>query len=411
MYFTPKFSRNIHKLIGNLEKDIKQTKKIDLPITENLEDEFRLGTCTFFRCFGNGSDDSLSLVKLGVNNDTIVHYKITCDGFITRSEKKLDSFYIQRRNSARVLEKLPLVIYHNVNVDCMNNILLHIIGITSTYLEKCEVKNISLMFDYPVYHYKIYDCGDCIIFVTGNQGFLVGEILILKIQFQDDRNCEVAEVFRKDLSQIVDSYYHDVRFKEIIEKRVFFQYKTTDKYEDYGCILDLSSGDNLNLPSAFMESGRMLHVVKHSNCELLIMVHCNEVKVLKYLGHGKFKSKQMDFDLRSYTYCTFEFISNRNSQALMVLSKISSREIHVFDLFDLKNKALIYHGSEDKEIHICFNNSGEEIYVFHQNTLSVYFYRSPIKSLLSLAADIVRIIYTETELRQMNLPSGLYQNL
>ena len=62
MYFTPKVNRNNLKLIGNLEKDIKLTKKIDLPITENFEDELRLGTCTFFRCFENGSDDSLSLV-------------------------------------------------------------------------------------------------------------------------------------------------------------------------------------------------------------------------------------------------------------------------------------------------------------------------------------------------------------
>ena len=411
MYFTPKFSRNIHKLIGNLEKDIKQTKKIDLPITENLEDEFRLGTCTFFRCFGNGSDDSLSLVKLGVNNDTIVHYKITCDEFITRSEKKLESFYIQRRNSARVLENLPIVIYHNVNVDCMNNILLHIIGITSTYLEKCEVKNISLMFDYPVYHYNIYDCGDCIIFVAGNQEYLVSEILILKIQFHDGRNCEVAEIFRKDLSQFIDSYYWDVHVNEIIEKRVFLQYKIKDEYKGYGCILDLRSGEILNLPPDFMESESMLHVVKHGNCDLLITVLPNEVKVLRYLGHGKFKSKQMDFDLEPYAFCTFQFISNRNSQALMVLSKISSREIHVFDLFDLNNKALLFCGSEDEDLHICFNDSGEEIYVFHQNTLSVYFYRSPIKSLLSLAADVVRIIYTETELKQMNLPRDLYKNL
>ena len=72
----------------------------------------------------------------------------------------------------------------------------------------------------------------------------------------------------------------------------------------------------------------------------------------------------------------------------MVLSKISSREIHVPDLFDLNNKALIFHGSEDEDLHICFKNSGEEIYVFHQSTLSVYFCCPPIKPLLSLAADI-----------------------
>ena len=411
MHFIPKANRNIHESIGDLEKDIKLMKKMDLPITENLEDELRVGTCTFFRCFGNGSGNSLSLVKLGVNNDSIVHYKITYDEFVTRSEKKLDSFYIQRRNTVRVLENLPLVIYHNVNVDCVNTILLHIIGITSTYLENCEVKNISLMFDYPVYHYNIFDCGDCIIFVTGNQEYLFTGILICKIRFQDDSNCEVAEIFRKDLSQFIHSYYWDIHFKKIIEKRMFLQYKTKGQYKDYGCILDLNSGDILNLPPAFMESESMLHVVKHGNCDLLITVTPNEVKVLRYLGHGKFKSKQMDFDLRPYAFCTFQFISNRNSQALMVLSKIASREVHMFDLFDLKNKALIFQGNEDEDLHICFNDTGEEIYVFHQNTLYVYFHRLPIKSLLSLAADIVRKIYTKTELRQMNLPRDLYQNL
>ena len=150
----------------------------------------------------------------------------------------------------------------------------------------------------------------------------------------------------------------------------------------------MRSGDILNLLPPFMESESMLHVVKHGNFDLLITVLPNEVKVLSDVGHGKFKSKQMDFELEPYAFCTFQFISSRNSQALVVLSKISSREIHVFDLFDLNNKALTFHGSEDEDLHICFNHSGEEMYVFRQSTLSAYFYCSPIKSLLSLAADI-----------------------
>ena len=268
-------------------------------------------------------------------------------------------------------------------------IYLHLIGITSTYLEKFHAKDILFMFDYPVCHLKIFDCGGYIVFVTGNQEYLVTEILILKIQFQDDSNCEVAEVFRKDLSQFIDSYYWDVHFKKIIEKRIFLQYQTKDGCKDVGCILDLNSGDILNLPPGFMEGESRLYVVKHGNCDLLISLFPNQVKVLRYFEHGKFKSKQIDFDFSSYALCYAQFISNRNSQ---VRTKIS-------------------HGNEDKGLAIYFNDTGEEIYVFNQNILSVYFYRSPVKSLLSLAAGIVRIICTETELRQMNLPRYLFQNL
>ena len=235
------------------------------------------------------------------------------------------------------------------------------------------------------------------------------EILVLKIQFQDDSNCEVVEDFRKNLSQFIDAYYSEVHFMKVVDKRMFLQYQTKDVCKEDSCILNLSSGDIHNLPPGFMEDESRLYVVKHGKTDL-IGLFPNQVKVLRYFGHGKFKSKLMDFDFNSYPLCDVEFISNRSSQVFMILSTFSSNEIHVFGLFDLKNRALIFQGSEDKHLQIFVNGTGEEIYIFHQNTLSVYFHHSPVKSLLSLAAAIIRIIYTENELSQMNL-LGKYQYL
>ena len=401
MYFIPKVNRNIHKSLGHLEKDIKLMRKMDLMCLDRP---------TFFRCYGNGSDNSLSLVQVSLK-DTIVHYKIAYDDCITRSEKELDYYYIELEYSWHFLKNLPLVAFFKENDNSRKSIYLHLIGIPSTYLEKIYADDISLMFDYPVCNFKIFDCGDYIIFVTGNQEYVVTEVLVLKIQFQDDSKCEVAEVFRKDLRQFFYVNYSEIDFMKTVDRRMFLQYQTKNGCKDDGCILDLNSGDILNLPSGFMESDSRLYVVKHGNCDLLISLFPNQVKVLRYFGHGKSKPKQIDFDFSSYALCYTQFISNRNSQVLMILSKVYRREIHVFDLFDLKNKTLIFHGNEGKGLAFYFNDTGEEIYVLHQNILSVYFYCSPVKSLLSLAADIVRIIYTETELSQMNLPRDLYQIL
>ena len=70
-------------------------------------------------------------------------------------------------------------------------------------------------------------------------------------------------------------------------------------------------GDILNLPPPFMESENMLHVVKHGNFDLLITMLLNEVKVLRYVGHGKFKSKQMDFELEPYAFCTLIYFKQK----------------------------------------------------------------------------------------------------
>ena len=102
MYFLPKVNHNIHKSLGHLEKDIKLMKKMDLTMC--------LDRITVFRCYGNGSDNGLSLVQL-LLNDTIVHYKTTYDECITRSEKKLDDCYINIGYSWHVWESLPLVAF------------------------------------------------------------------------------------------------------------------------------------------------------------------------------------------------------------------------------------------------------------------------------------------------------------
>ena len=82
-------------------------------------------------------------------------------------------------------------------------------------------------------------------------------------------------------------------------------------------------------------------------------------------------------------------------------------ELHVFDLHDLGNTSLVFQGEQFMDWQCCISQTGNEIYIFQNDLLYVYFYKLPMNSLFSLAVDAVNTFYAVIELKKMNLPNHI----
>ena len=98
--------------------------------------------------------------------------------------------------------------------------------------------------------------------------------------------------------------------------------------------------------------------------------------------------------------------SNRKNQILFFNGQ--DGEMYITDLFNPSNVAIIEY--DDRGYPELFSNeTGEEIYVYYQDKICVYLYRSKFKSLLLHCAYIVASLYTENQLNDMKLPKHLYK--
>ena len=101
--------------------------------------------------------------------------------------------------------------------------------------------------------------------------------------------------------------------------------------------------------------------------------------------------------------------SNSHSQILFFLVK--QWEVVIYDLFDTSDFALLPYDEDKEPSQLHFNESGEEIYAYHRQRMSVYLYKAMLKSLFLQSALITVKVYTKAQLRDMNLPRQFYKYL
>ena len=101
-------------------------------------------------------------------------------------------------------------------------------------------------------------------------------------------------------------------------------------------------------------------------------------------GYSLLKCFSMNFTsvIEKYSCCC----SNRHSQILFFLVK--RWEVIIYDLFDTSDFAVLPYGEDEGPPQFYFNESGEEIYAYHRQRMSVYFYKSMLKSLFLQSALI-----------------------
>ena len=101
-------------------------------------------------------------------------------------------------------------------------------------------------------------------------------------------------------------------------------------------------------------------------------------------GYSLLKCFSMNFTsvIEEYSCCC----SNRHSQILFSLVK--RWEVIIYDLFDTSDFAVLPYGEDEGPPQFYFNESGEEIYAYHRQRMSVYFYKSMLKSLFLQSALI-----------------------
>ena len=101
--------------------------------------------------------------------------------------------------------------------------------------------------------------------------------------------------------------------------------------------------------------------------------------------------------------------SNSHNQILFFLVK--QWEVVIYDLFDTSDFAVLPYDEDKEPSQLHVNESGEEIYAYHRQRMSVYLYKAMLKSLFSQSALITVKVYTKAQLRDMNLPRQFYKYL
>ena len=139
----------------------------------------------------------------------------------------------------------------------------------------------------------------------------------------------------------------------------------------------------------------------------------NEIDIfLKTESVGFKLFRNLEFLCYAFEANNYLCVSNLNNQILLL--RWQSKEIHVFDLFHISNQnTLAINECGEKGISLFCYETGDETYVYNprKNKLVVLFYKSSIKSLLSLCITIVLRVYFEADLLKLKLPRAVYQLL
>ena len=411
MYFVPQAERDSHESSNNLKKGMKLFKKIHVPVYENNDNSVGFYSELDLRYFSSSSNRNISLINYRSINK-LVHYEIASDGFVSQHNNNLDAFYENHR-VRHILKNKAVIVYHNSSHNRNNLIFLHLLGVPSTYLENFEIRNMPIDMVLPYDNYKVFYSDDSIIFHAQNQSRHSNWIVVLNIKVSNDNNCIVTEIYRKDLSENVESVI-SIFFIEKSNHKLLVQYqKERNSHETIdGFIVDMQTKAVLNLPPDFIILiTDIMYFLNYSDSDIVIKLNqlANEIQILRYICNTKYSIKHVPFNFELYGYSGYEFISNRNNEVLMFLFVRDYSELHVFDLHDPGNTSLVFQGEQFMDWQCCISQTGNEIYIFQNDLLYVYFYKLPMKSLFSLAVDAVNRFYTVIELKKMNLPNHIYK--
>ena len=408
MYFVPESKLGKYETSENLEKGVKFMKQIDVGDHEN---EGTAKVVEYLRCFNKSFDNTLSYIKQIFNESRhFTHYKLTYDGLVTKHQKILDVFYSQPYlGCGYVLENIPLIFYYNIT-GSKTRIKLYLLGIPGSYLENVDSREASVKLDFPFYLSATTCSLDCIVFTILNRNDNTCWILVLQVQVSNVNNCELIEIWRKNLNQCIrnlENVYSIIK----AESKLFLQYRKVGGNDVDGCILDLHTEDLIDLPAKFTLDCGVTYFVKCYNQYFVInlILSENKIQIFRCQRKTRCRSQSIYFNFESVGHCKLKCMINRKYRIFLLVADCDNSRVQMFDLLDSSNKALLYQGYNNARMDLCFSETGEEMYFYQRNKVTVCFYRCPIKSLLSLAVDFVCELYSKKELKEINLPKQLHQ--
>jgi len=103
----------------------------------------------------------------------------------------------------------------------------------------------------------------------------------------------------------------------------------------------------------------------------------------------------------------FSLCNNRNNEIILLCATDMDEEEEVEideERFMILKICVSY---INVPLEIFFNHTGEEIFIVKDNTLSVFVYKSHVKSLKQTCQMIVLDQYTSEQLNQMDLPKNI----
>ena len=405
MYFVPQSELDKYE---HLEKGVKFMKQVDVGDHEN---EGSAKVIEYLRCFDKSFDNTLSYIKQVFNvSRHFIHYKLTYDGLVTKHQKILDAFYSQPYLGwGYVLENIPLIFYYNIT-GSKTRIKLFLLGLLGSYLENVDSREASVNLDFLFYLSSTTCSLDCIVFTILNRNDNTCWILVLQVEVSSDNNCKLIEIWRKNLNQCICNLVNTYLIIKA-EGRLFLQYRKVGSNDVGGCILDLHTEDVIDLPAKFSLDCGVTYFVKCYNQYFVINLILSENKIQIFRCQRKIRciSQSICFNFESLGHCKFKCMINRKYQIFLLVADCDNSRVQIFDLLDCRNKTLLYQGYNNARMDLCFSETGEEIYFYQRNKVTVCFYRCPITSLLSFAIDFVFVLYSKKELKKISLPKQLHQ--
>ena len=406
MYFLPEDEVNLCEVSFKLENNIKLMRKIDTP---RLPRQNKL-------LVKHGRE--LILLLMDTENRNTSYLKFDYNGVVCQNKS------VQLPNSeflfhyVEVMEELTrAVVGHELEGKTKYKLcFFDVFGNTS---HRILVKDI--VFDVGSKY-----GGDCEVFVKSkyiatffNLRIRLQNLLILfEIQLVGDDNYECVGISRIELREYIDLldlevfHLNDMVLNETEEKMVFQVYKI---FSGTSVLLlyDIKTRTIQDKLVAFEGSNQFeVYFVDHIDFKggvIVAVSYNNEVRMFTQnyeKNYVIFKSFSFKYEEEVYVRIC---VSNRGNQLL--LFHVKHRNVAVYDLFDTTNNTLLPIPTDARILKLCFNKTGEEIYVLTDFAIDIYLYKSVFKSLVLHCASVVKKTYTKSQLIEMRLPKHLYKYL
>ena len=251
-------------------------------------------------------------------------------------------------------------------------------------------------------------------------------LILCERQLKESNKYKLIEKCRNNLETFTDELFvvEDIIFSKI-QGTMLIQVRTYDKI-----ILFVYNMKLLNIQETVTvfqnESGTIKHqprptkdfFVNHTDYDDGLIVAasglCKQIKVFSRTlktGYRLLFCVSFNFIVTGSSDYKLHCMSNRYNQILFFLA--GRNGIVVYDLFDISNKTIFglnELGYEDSP-ELCFNESGEELYIRYDDKICVYLCKSMFKSLVSLSASVVAQTYAKPHLIEMRLLQHVYKYL
>ena len=428
MYFLPKEDLNSCPVAGRLANNVQLMRQVDLPL-KPLEREY-------FVKFGN----NLILNKIDWMTGKISSRKFDHNGLVQeikggKLSKRRDFGISPVPEVAILFDSLPIIGTHYA-LKGLKKVKFSFYTIPGIIPGKIKMKDVIVDVGCRFHSRHVCFSSNYVALIVNNghsdaprswtsglnsQNEMRNEsrfqklMILLKVERENDNLYNFIEISRHNLESIqgifkVEMIYNKTEDTILFTARTFFKkdlmlliynVKSKSIEQSIEAMVDPVFSQIFFVDHVDYEGGVIVTVCWYKNHEVRLFSKIGKK------GYSLVKCFSMDLtSLLDYdSYCC----SNRHSQILFFLVK--QWEVIIYDLFDTSDFAVLPYGEDEGPPQFYFNESGEEIYVYHRQRMSVYIYKSMLKSLLLQSALITAKFYTKAQLRDMNLPRQLYKYL